>query len=93
MARFLRALTLLVFAATFPAAAIAVDTSNGGDLHMEECTRCHDSSVYTRADRKVPDLPRLGTQVRFCKDNLGVAWFDDEVEDVIGYLNQAYYHF
>jgi hypothetical protein len=36
---------------------------------------------------------QAGTQVRFCKDNLGLAWFDDEVNDVIGYLNKEYYRF
>jgi hypothetical protein len=41
----------------------------------------------------VQSLSRLGTQVRFCKDNLGLAWFDDEVNDVIGYLNKEYYRF
>jgi cytochrome c2 len=73
--------------------AQAADIENGNDLHFTDCTGCHDSSVYTRADRKVGDLPRLGQQVRFCKDTVGVTWFDDEVEDVIAYLNATYYKF
>lgn len=84
---------LLIFAITFAAPSEAADIDNGNALHSESCTRCHDSAIYTREDRKVTSLPKLGTQVRFCKDNLGVSWFDDEVDDVIGYLNQAYYHF
>ena len=71
----------------------AADLDNGDDLHFENCTGCHDSTVYTRDNRNVRDLPRLGQQVRFCKDTIGVAWFDDEVEDVIEYLNVTYYHF
>jgi len=71
----------------------AADIDNGDDLHFANCTGCHDESVYTRENRRVSSLPRLGTQVRFCKDSLGLTWFDDEVEDVIGYLNKAYYHF
>jgi hypothetical protein len=38
-------------------------------------------------------LPNLGKQVRFCKDNLGLTWFDDEVNDVIHYLNKDFYKF
>ena len=72
---------------------MAGDLENGGDLHMDNCTRCHDAGVYTRPDRRVQSLPKLGTQVRFCKDNLGIAWFDDEVDDVIHYLNTRYYKF
>jgi hypothetical protein len=71
----------------------AADIDNGDDLHFANCTGCHDESVYTRDNRRVSSLPQLGTQVRFCKDSLGLTWFDDEVEDVIGYLNKTYYHF
>lgn len=71
----------------------AADIDNGDDLHFSNCTGCHDASVYTRDDRRVRNLVQLRTQVRFCKDTLGLTWFDDEVEDVIGYLNKTYYHF
>ncbi|MDQ7016258.1 MAG: cytochrome c [Gammaproteobacteria bacterium] len=72
---------------------VLADTDDGKELHDETCVRCHDSSNYTRDNRKVTSLPALGTQVRMCKTNLGLTWFDDEVNDVIGYLNKEYYHF
>lgn len=83
----------LLAAILFAAGSSAADLDNGDDLHLENCTGCHDSKAYTREDRKVTSLARLGTQVRFCKDNLGLTWFDDEVDDVIGYLNATYYHY
>ena len=86
-------LILFVSAISFAASANAADISNGSELHAENCTACHDSSLYTRENRRVQTLPRLGTQVRFCKDNLGITWFDDEVDDVVGFLNENYYHF
>ncbi|MDH3221451.1 MAG: cytochrome c [Gammaproteobacteria bacterium] len=73
--------------------AYAADIENGDELHFEHCTGCHDSVVYTRENRNVHTYQRLGTQVRFCKDSLGLTWFDDEVEDVIEFLNRKYYHF
>ena len=73
--------------------AFAADIENGDDLHFANCTGCHDESVYTRDNRNVRSLERLGKQVRFCKDTLGLTWFDDEVEDVVEYLNKTYYHF
>lgn len=73
--------------------ANATDLENGAALHQDECIRCHDASAYTRTDRKVQSLANLGTQVRMCKDNLGITWFDDEVDDVISFLNHHYYHF
>ena len=71
----------------------AADLENGDDLHFEHCTGCHDSTVYTRSDRKMQNLEMLGRQVRFCKDTIGAPWFDDEVDDVIAFLNASYYHF
>jgi len=71
----------------------APDLANGEKLVTQNCTRCHDDSVYTRPNRRVKTLPGLGKQVRFCKDNLGITWFDDEVNDVIYFLNDRYYHF
>jgi len=75
------------------ATARAANIENGNDLHFEHCTGCHDSSVYTRENRNVRNLAQLGKQVRFCKDSIGLTWFDDEVDDVIEYLNATYYHY
>ena len=82
-----------IIAACWLSPTMAADIENGDDLHFENCSGCHDSTAYTRENRKVQSLLRLGTQVRFCKDNLELTWFDDEVDDVIGYLNEKYYHF
>jgi len=82
-----------LIAITGASPALAADLDNGDELHMDSCTGCHDSQLYTRAERKVRDLAGLGRQVRFCKDNLGVPWFDDEVDDVIAYLNHEFYKF
>ena len=84
---------LLLSIAGFSVSAHAVDIKSGDKLHTDNCTRCHDSAVYTRAEKRVTTLPKLGKQVRFCKDNLGIAWFDDEVNDVVEFLNTNYYHF
>jgi len=65
----------------------------GGALHEESCTRCHSSDAYTRSNAKIKNLPALGKQVRFCKNNLGISWFNEDVNDVVGFLNKSYYKF
>ena len=77
----------------YPVLTFAVDFDNGQALHADNCTRCHDASIYMRENRRVTDLTKLGTQVRFCKDNLGIMWFEEEVDDVVHYLNQKHYHY
>ncbi len=86
-------LILKLLLVVLPGSVLAADIENGNDLHFEHCTGCHDSGVYTRADRKMRGLAQLGKQVRFCKNVVGATWFDDEVDDVIEYLNATYYHF
>ena len=83
----------LLSLAILAAPAYAADIENGADLHFTNCTGCHDESVYTRADRRVQSLDKLGGQVRFCKDSLELSWFDEDVDDVVEYLNETYYHF
>lgn len=81
-------------------AAHAADAKRGQQMVEGNCVSCHasmfggdGSSIYTRPDRKVKSLAGLTKQVNFCKTTLGMQWFDDEVADVVGYLNDKYYKF
>ncbi len=74
--------------------------SPGQELHAQNCLSCHaqafgqdGSAIYTRGDRRVSSLAGLERQVNFCQNNLGLAWFEEEVASVSEYLNQQYYHF
>jgi len=81
----------LLFLFTQP--SLQADNSDGKAFHDASCVRCHSSDAYTRDDAKIKTLPALGTQVRFCKDNLGLSWFDEDVSNVVTYLNKQYYKF
>jgi cytochrome c553 len=71
----------------------AAETDKGKDLVEQHCVRCHGSEVYTRNDRRVTTLPGLHKQVQRCEQMLGLTWFDDDIDNVAGYLNQQYYKF
>lgn len=73
--------------------AQAADPQVGERLVDQQCTRCHGSEVYTRADRRVTTLPGLHKQVRRCEQMLGLTWFDEDVENTVEYLNQRFYKF
>ena len=81
----------LLLTATGPLGA--ADADNGKSLTEGNCTGCHDDGVYSRKDRRVTSLAGLEKQVRRCELTLGLQWFDDDVNDVVAYLNQAYYKF
>ena len=71
----------------------AVDIENGKALHNENCLRCHNETIYTRENRLVNSFHELRTRIRDCELMSEAAWFDEEIDDVAAYLNQAFYHF
>ena len=66
---------------------------HGEKMHTEHCVKCHDDKVYTRENRLVRSLNALSKQVVRCKDNTGVAWFDEDTDAVVHFLNEKYYKF
>lgn len=82
-------ITLLLFSASVQ----AVNIENGKALHNENCTRCHDSSHYTRENRIVKSFDELRTRIRDCEIMSEAAWFDEEIDDVTTYLNERFYRF
>jgi mono/diheme cytochrome c family protein len=85
---------------SFVATAHAVDLKRGKQLLEENCIKCHadmvggdGSKIYTRADRRIDSLAALNKQVHRCKTSLGVPWPEDQIADVVAYLNKTYYKF
>lgn len=69
------------------------DLVAGKALVEQHCQACHHSEVYSRPDRIVHDLAGLRGRVRYCEISQNQQWTDSEIEDVVAYLNKAYYHF
>lgn len=93
------ALAPLILSA-FASAAGAADIKRGEKLVESQCIACHaarfgnnGADIYTRANRRVHDFAGLQRQVNMCKNNLSITWFDEDVADVVAYLNHQYYHF
>ena len=86
----------LVFFALFSISTTVVtaaDLEEGQSMYEEDCTKCHDSSVFTRKERKVNDLGALKKQVHRCVTSQGYSWFDEDEENVTAYLSKAFYKF
>ncbi len=83
----------LLISALMSSSAYAFDVENGKELHNENCVRCHDSSMYTRVDRKTKNYESLRERVVQCEIMTELIWFEEEVDDVTAYLNKAFYHF
>ncbi len=90
MKRILPALFLLLPALSAQAAERDFSAET---FHRQHCTGCHDSSVYTRQNRRVHSRQQLESQVRMCDANLGIKLFDDDIQALTDYLDRRYYHF
>ena len=73
--------------------AAHADVGHGKALEEQSCTKCHDSSVYTRPDRRIKSLAALQQQVSRCTKPAGAEWDKEEMSDVVEYLNTEFYHF
>jgi mono/diheme cytochrome c family protein len=81
-------------------AAWAADAAKGKQLHDAHCTACHigmtggDGSIlYTRKDRRVHDMQALQKQVKRCEIAQSLNLSDEDVDDLVTYLNSTYYKF
>jgi len=71
-------------------AATAVG-SRGQLLYEDHCQACHTSVVHVRETHKARTLKDLEYWVTHWSDELKLPWGEDEVRDVVDYLNVRYY--
>jgi len=88
-------LKTLIIATVFSSTSFAADLDEGKEMYQEDCTKCHDSSVFTRPakERKVNDLEALKKQVHRCVTATGSSWFEEDEENVVAYLSETFYKF
>jgi hypothetical protein len=89
----LAAVVLTGLSVTANAALLPGDSAKGKALHEKQCTACHDSSVYTRGNRRVQSVEGLIGQVNMCERQIGIRLNRDQVNDLVKYLDEAYYKF
>ena len=76
------------------------DPDNGAKLQTEKCSSCHiaefggdGTMMYSREDRKIKTVEGLMLRVAVCNENVNAGMSEDEVNDVIIFLNENYYKF
>jgi len=62
-------------------------------FNESRCLTCHGVDKFTNKERKIKDLGGLERMVRLCDTRLSTNWYNDQILDVVAYLNQAYYKF
>ena len=86
-------LLLLATSLTTPAPAFADNIEHGKILYEQHCTRCHDTRVHTRPNRRIGSLEALKNQVERCELSQSLKWPQPDVDDVVAYLDTTFYKF
>jgi mono/diheme cytochrome c family protein len=67
--------------------------SGGALLYRTYCIACHDTQIHWRARKLATDWASLSAQVRRWQANAGLQWTDEEIDEVVRYLNATIYKF
>ncbi len=89
---------LITTALLLPAGSALAEESlgnleNGQKLHEEHCSRCHGTEVYMPPMRKIESLELLKQRATGCNSMTGANLFPEDVDDIVHYLNTAFYKF
>jgi mono/diheme cytochrome c family protein len=68
------------------------DPLRGEKIHAV-CLDCHGTGLYTSSERKIKSLKALRKEVMRWGDYYNPALTEQEVEDVLVYLNSRFYKF
>lgn len=86
--------SLLLSTSTLLAADGKIDADNGKQIFEADPTKC--ISCHTNGEHfgnKAKNLNDVDQWVRRCDINFGTNWFEEDVLDVVAYLNRDYYKF
>ena len=75
------------------AQAQAETFDRGQALYENHCRSCHEEQVHTREARRADSIEALRRWVSSWSYHAALGWSDEEIADVVDYLDRRYYHF
>ncbi len=71
----------------------AADSGRGAALYENHCQACHSKRVHQRDQRLPANLAELRSEVERWQKQQNLRWSDEDVADVVEYLNSTQYKF
>jgi hypothetical protein len=84
---------LILSMSSADAAALPGDSAEGKRLLDANCMKCHQTDIFTRKDRQVQSLDALEAQLVTCSHAAKREFSAGELQDLLKYLNDQFYHF
>jgi hypothetical protein len=75
--------------------SLSEEALNGKELYLDaNCQKCHaQDTKYDAKKKKSKNMANLSMWVKNCDSFFEIAWFPEEQDDVIKYLNEVYYKY
>ena len=70
----------------------AQNFGRGQELYEDQCAACHEDLMHEK-NRKLKSLAELRQRVQAWATHTGNPWTQEEIEDVLYYLNKSFYQF
>ncbi|NNF97379.1 MAG: hypothetical protein HKM94_10675 [Halobacteria archaeon] len=67
-------------------------SSRGELLYLNHCLVCHESSVHIREKHNAENISAIRGEVTRWAKELQLKWSSYDIEEVVDYLNNRYYH-
>ncbi len=67
--------------------------SRGELLYLNHCLECHESQVHIRVTHHSKNINAIRDEVTRWVKQLELKWTLHDIEDVVDYLNNRYYHY
>jgi mono/diheme cytochrome c family protein len=84
--------TLWTFLST--SAVIAQDAELGRELYEGRCLECHTEAPYGKGPPKAQSLEAVRSTAKLWDSiSPGTLWTQRDLDDVVSYLNQKFYHY
>lgn len=86
--------TVLAGMIAFVATLHAEEFDRGQALYENHCSSCHDNPVHALGEtRHVANLADLRARVAAWSIHSGLAWSEEDINDVTAYLSRRFYRF
>ena len=69
------------------------EPSRGELLYSTHCIGCHTTQMHWRQNKTATDWATLRSEVRRWQANNALGWSDDDITEVVRYLNDLFYRF
>jgi len=89
----MKSIVLMLLFAPHVCNAQTLQPGRGELLYENHCQKCHDKNIHNRDNARATTIGELRTWVISWSVHSGPVWLDEDIEDLVDYLNNRFYRY